>query len=303
MPTIKAGGRVFHVTDVDREQCTRIVPMRVLSLGLTRTGSESMMDALRILGYYEAYHGYQAMISNPRDCEMWRKALRAKYEGVGKRFGRAEWDRLLGHCQAVSDLPALCFAEDLIEAYPEAKVIVTVRDVDEWYESMMALVAAIDTPVNKYLFVPILTAINTIFRSRYRIVPETFEKAGLYFFGTNIRNDARDTYRNHVARIQELVPKERLLLYHVKEGWEPLCEFLGQPVPDVPVPRGNTRADMLARHQACMKLNLRECAWKVVQGVVCLGAVGFVVVMVENGGLRLSWRGFWDANWCRSVFA
>ncbi|PYI32245.1 NAD dependent epimerase/dehydratase [Aspergillus indologenus CBS 114.80] len=289
MPTIKAGNRVFHVTDIDREECSRIVPMRVLSLGLTRTGSESLMDALRILGYHEAYHGYQAMISNPRDCEMWLKALRAKYDGVGQRFGREEWDKLLGHCQAVSDIPAICFAEDLIQAYPEAKVIVTVRDVDDWYESMMTLVTAIDTPLNKYLLVPLISITNTLLHSRFRLVPETFLKAGLYLYGEDIRTTARETYRNHVSRIQALVPKDRLLLYHVKEGWEPLCAYLGQPVPAVPVPNGNSKADMLARHQACMRLNLRECGWKVVRGVVLIGVVGWVV---RREGVR--WRGLWD---------
>ncbi|PYH44722.1 sulfotransferase family protein [Aspergillus saccharolyticus JOP 1030-1] len=287
MPTIKAGNRVFHVTDIDREECSRIVPLRVLSLGLTRTGSESMMDALRILGYYEAYHGYQAMISNPRDCEMWQKALRAKYDGLGERFGREEWDRLLGHCQAVSDLPAICFAEDLIEAYPDAKVIVTVRDVDEWYESMMTLVTSIDTPINTYIFVPLVITLNTIFRSRFRLVPETFFKAGECFYGPDIRNDARETYRNHVAKIQALVPKDRLLLYHVTEGWEPLCKFLGQPVPEVPMPRSNTKADMLARHEACMQLNLRECMWKAVKGTVVVGAA--LVIFSRSSGLQWKW--------------
>ena len=61
-------------------------------------------------------------------------SLEAKYDGKGKPYGRVEFDKLLGHCQAVSDIPALCFAEELIAAYPEAKVILTVRDVDSWYQ-------------------------------------------------------------------------------------------------------------------------------------------------------------------------
>lgn len=65
---------------------------------------------------------------------MWLKALQAKFHGRGKRFGREEFDQLLGHCQAVTDIPAACFAEELIEAYPNAKVILSYRDIDAWHE-------------------------------------------------------------------------------------------------------------------------------------------------------------------------
>ena len=91
-----------------------------------------------------------AALENPRDCELWYEALRAKYDGVGKPFGREDFDQLLGNCQvrpafqrdfgkisnmdqAVCDFPAAAFPKELIEAYPEAKVILTERDVDEWH--------------------------------------------------------------------------------------------------------------------------------------------------------------------------
>ena len=87
-------------------------------------------------------------MENPRDCEMWAQAFRAKFEGKGKPFRRAEFDMLLGHCQAVVDNPCICFAEELIAAYPEAKVILTNRDVNDWY---------------KYIF-PSLTQWNSSFK-------------------------------------------------------------------------------------------------------------------------------------------
>lgn len=83
---------------------------------------------------------------------MWLEALKAKYDGCGKPYGRAEFDKLLGHCQvrrtpctiapskttdggqAVCDIPAICFAEELIRAYPDAKVIITHRDLDSWHK-------------------------------------------------------------------------------------------------------------------------------------------------------------------------
>ena len=72
-------------------------------------------------------------LENPRDCEMWQEAYDAKFHGKGKRFGRAEFDKLLGHCQAVMEMPCFVFAEELIAAYPEAKVIVTTRTIEDWY--------------------------------------------------------------------------------------------------------------------------------------------------------------------------
>lgn len=74
-----------------------------------------------------------ASIENPPDCLMWMDALTAKYDGTGTPFGREQWDQLLGDCQAVCDWPACAFAKELVEAYPDAKVILTTRDLDSWH--------------------------------------------------------------------------------------------------------------------------------------------------------------------------
>ena len=65
----------------------------------------ALRQALKFLGYNDTYHGFSTLIENPRDCEMWYAALRAKYDGAGTPFGRDEWDRLLGHCQVFSPCP------------------------------------------------------------------------------------------------------------------------------------------------------------------------------------------------------
>lgn len=116
---------------IDREKCSRAVPMRVLVLGLSRTGTEcefppliaqsrfprcifnlitalnriaehihiALRKALIHLGYNGTYHGYAAAAEYPRDCEIWLRALRAKYDGAGAPFVREDWDRLLGQYQ------------------------------------------------------------------------------------------------------------------------------------------------------------------------------------------------------------
>lgn len=95
--------------------------------------------ALKTLGYEDCYHMMSASVENPRDCQLWARAFAAKFDGIGK-FEKAEWDQLLGHCQAVCDWPAIAFAEELMEAYPESKVILTTRDVNSWHRSVLQTV-------------------------------------------------------------------------------------------------------------------------------------------------------------------
>lgn len=99
---------------------------------MPRHSMPALRQALKLLGISDVYHGYPAYFENPRDCEIWWEALDAR-EGKGKPFGRAEFDMLLGHCQAIADHPCILFAEELIDAYPEALVILTLRPVDDWY--------------------------------------------------------------------------------------------------------------------------------------------------------------------------
>ena len=105
-----------------------------------------MQTALNILGV-PCWHGL-LLFSSVRDCDLWIEALDAKFAGKGERYKRADWDRLLGNYSAVADVPTVCFAEDLIEAYPEAKVVLVERDIEQWYKSFdNALISAVYNPM------------------------------------------------------------------------------------------------------------------------------------------------------------
>jgi hypothetical protein len=80
-----------------------------------------------------------ASVENPPDCSYWKAAFEAKYEGRGEMLSRKQWDELLGHCQAVCDWPAACFGRELVEAYPNAKVILQGRDIDSWHRYIETL--------------------------------------------------------------------------------------------------------------------------------------------------------------------
>ncbi|KAH7114568.1 hypothetical protein B0J13DRAFT_393505, partial [Dactylonectria estremocensis] len=111
--------------------------MKVLALGLPRTGSASIADALTILGYENVHHGIRA-IDSVDDWKVINRVADATFPVLptysGKPFSRDEWDELYGSCEAGTDMAAL-FATQLIQVYPEAKVLLVVRDFDSWYKS------------------------------------------------------------------------------------------------------------------------------------------------------------------------
>jgi hypothetical protein len=80
-------------TDIDRRSCRRVVPLKILVLGQSRTGTQSIRAALFDLGYADVYHLTSAFMQNPRDTEIWIEAFEAKYEGKGKPFGKEDWNQ------------------------------------------------------------------------------------------------------------------------------------------------------------------------------------------------------------------
>ncbi|KAF2087020.1 hypothetical protein K490DRAFT_43230 [Saccharata proteae CBS 121410] len=241
------------VSNVNKKQYgQRIVPMKVLMLGLPRTGTESTTNALKRLGIYQFYHGWLSIFNNPRDNEMWLEALEAKFDNKGDRYTRKEWDKLLGDCQGVSDLPAILFAEDLIQAYPEAKVIITHRDFDTWYDSCLD---TIETRVNHPLSKSLIP-ITYLLRLHSRFTRPTWIKAWSILMKGDFRRNARNVYESHSAYVKSLVPPERLLEYNVKQGWDPLLRFLDLADPGVPFPRGNQKDVFIKRFEKALLLTL-----------------------------------------------
>lgn len=215
--------------------------MKVLALGLGRTGTASLRDALKILGYTDTYHMMSASVENPPDCLCWQDAFAAKYEGRGT-FGRKQWDALLGHCQAVCDWPAVAFSKELVEAYPEAKVIITTRDVDSWHKSVLKT-------VNWRANDPELKTLANFDWSAglYQPMLANFWK---YFFYNDFENRGKERFDDYYNEIRELVPAGELLEYRVSSGWRPLCEYLEVPIPDVEFPRSNDADGFVQRCRA-----------------------------------------------------
>ena len=241
--------------NIDRRKSHRTVPLEVLSLGCSRTGTLSMVEALKILGYPDPYH-YSSVFANVSDADMWQTAFRAKYgtgeiglgaarigpEGgaTGKGEGAMDWrayfDRLLGHCGAVTDSPVIYFWEELLQAYPDAKVIVVERNVEKWLPSIGALLDGVLNPVARY----VLRFTDPMWFGRISNLGATW--MGAFFGSTNLaqaKKNAREAYAAYYARVYAGVPQERMIKYELGSGWEPLCKFLGKEIPDVPFPHCN----------------------------------------------------------------
>lgn len=274
-------------TNIDRRQCKRSVPLEVLVLGQSRTGTTSIRAALYGLGYNDVYHYSSVIRENPRDSEMWLEAYKAKFEGVGKPYGREEFDKLLGHCQAVTDHPCASFGPELIAAYPNAKVVLSVRDnVDTWYKSVETTI----WPFVKLRFAPqqswqvkLACALGLLPPLPGNFQGMTDMSCKHTCFGT-FPETGKQWYESENEKIRRLVPKDRLLEFNVKEGYEPLCKFLGKPNPGGPFPRMNDSKFFAERSKAVRKMHMQNMATKVGKflGVVLLIILAWVYM--SKGG-------------------
>jgi hypothetical protein len=200
-----------------------------------------MQAALQILGYDPTFHGF-SIFYNVRDVEMWREGIEAKFfpnQTKINPFGRTEFDQLLGGYRALCDMPAVIFASELIAAYPEAKIVLVERDIETWYGSF-------DAAVIQPMFNPVANFISKLDRkylNRLNLMTTAVIRG---FFRSNTKQElidnARPVYREHYDTVRRLAEKERLLEFQLKDGWEPLCKFLGKPVPECPFPRINDAA-------------------------------------------------------------
>ncbi|KAF2967588.1 hypothetical protein GQX73_g5979 [Xylaria multiplex] len=256
-------------TDIDRRQCTRTVPMRALLLAPGRTGTASMRAAMKQLGFVDTYHMMNCSIENPPDALLWMDALRAKYDGVGE-FTRKDWDKLLGGSQAVCDWPACAFAKELIEAYPEAKVVMTTRDVDSWHASTMKTVYWRVTDPELRM----LSHFSWAAKMYYPMLKKFFDT----FFEGDFPNRGKEVFTKHYAEVRKMVPADRLLEYRVQDGWEPLCKFLDVPVPkDVPFPNVNDNSDFVTRSRRRNRNQMYNVA---AQGLEILGLILLALYLI-----------------------
>lgn len=229
--------------------------MELIGAGFSRTGTMSLKVALRKLGY-RSYHMEEAVVNYEKGhLDMWNAYMEGRSD--------MDWHTLLAGYDATADLPAAFYYRELMEVFPEARVILTVRDPEAWWESVEKLVDVHDTLVGRLTFLPRFREFQRLFGNIQRAMCD-----GL--FG---RECAIASFNQHIEEVKATVPPDRLLVISVAEGWEPLCEFLDVPVPDEPFPHENVGVKTAEKLMQRMLVNdLIKMAWPV--------AVVAVVVIV-----------------------
>ena len=215
----------FHEGTRRRHEVIRrkqLTGMKVIGAGFGRSGTMSLQAALVDLGFGPCYH---MKIALPRIHHL-RFFMRAWH---GRQVN---WKKFFRRYNSVVDWPTCSFYRELMAEFPDAKILLNVRDPEKWYDSMYETIWAIQ-PAFPWWFPPIVRRIHN----------EIIWNGNLKGDFEN-REKAISAYREHIETVKKTVPPERLLVYDVKEGWAPLCAFLNVPVPQgKPFPHLNDRSN------------------------------------------------------------
>jgi len=192
------------------------VVLRVIGTGFGRTGTDSLREALNTLGFGPCHHMYEVN-AHEEQKRMWRAFVQ------GAPLG---WEELFAGYSSCVDWPSAYYWRELVEFYPEAKVVLTYRTSESWWQSVE----------------------KTIVRGiQVSTEPESLGIALIRdkVFGGRLadRAHAIAIYEENVKAVQATVPPARLLVHKLGDGWEPLCAHLGVPVPAQPYPSRNTAKD------------------------------------------------------------
>lgn len=200
--------------------------MKVIGAGFGRTGTASLKVALADLGLGPCYH-MKEVIANPRHARFWLAALDGE---------AVNWKQFFASYQSTVDWPACHFYRQLMAEYPDAKVLLSVRDPEAWYQSCLNTIFKISHSVPVSIVRKLLPWMPFAAPGRVAsrmIWEQTFDNR------FTDKTFALEVFHRHIEEVKQYVKPEQLLVYDVKQGWEPLCRFLGVPVPDKPFPRLN----------------------------------------------------------------
>ncbi|CAG8972212.1 hypothetical protein HYALB_00010991 [Hymenoscyphus albidus] len=263
----------------------------VWSLGMSKTGTASIKAALDLLNYPSTHAS--TLYSSPTSLsQSWTRALRAKYQPAKyphlKAYTtRAQFDTLLSHpgsqkYVAVTDVPAICFAEELVTLYPESKVLLVERDEEQWCSSFYKTVyRPLSGRANLWIawldggWLGPVVACHLAWLEGWMGIPSSSSSLS----ERELEGRMKRCYREHYELVRRITPRERLLEYKLGSGWEPICSFLGVDVPrdvrgeEVMFPRVNEKEAMKVKIDGVVRKGLLNVLKKVGRfgGMVMIG--------------------------------
>ena len=196
--------------------------LKVVGAGIGRTGTYSLKIALNQLGLGPCHNMEEVLLNMPVQLPLWQAAVQ----------GRPDWETIYKGYESAVDWPTARFFRELNVANPEAKFILGHRSARSWAESFSQTIYKLlsdieQAPDEQRDWLTMVTELIT-----QNAIPPGLDVAGL-----------EKAFIAHVEAVKAAIPASRLLVYEVKDGWEPLCAFLGVPVPDEPFPRTNNRSE------------------------------------------------------------
>lgn len=205
--------------------------IEVIGAGFGRTGTLSLKIALEALGLDKCYHMMEVMRNESHAAE-WRKAARGE---------AVNWEALYTGYRATVDWPSASFWRELRAVYPQAKVILTLRDSQQWYTSVMNTIWKFSSPAAGES----RTQLDEAGMERSMMGDEIIWQ-GVFGGHMQDRDHVIECYEEHNQEVIDTVPADKLLVYRPGDGWEPLCGFLQKTVPDTDYPKVNSTEDFSA---------------------------------------------------------
>lgn len=196
--------------------------LKIIGAGVGRTGTYSLKLAINQLGLGPSHHMEEVILNMPRQLPLWQAAV----------AGRPDWGAVYDGYPAAVDWPTAGFHRELYAAYPTAKFILTHRSPESWIDSFSATI---------YKLIAAAEAAPEAMRPWLAMGTAVIAKTG-FPLGLD-RAALVAAFEAHIAAVKATIPAAQLLVYQVKEGWQPLCDFLGVPVPEGPFPRSNDRGE------------------------------------------------------------
>lgn len=200
--------------------------LKLIGAGFGRNGTRAMKDALELIGYGPCYHMAEVHL-NPDHVDIWDKAAEGDLP---------DWHQVFADYQATVDWPACNFWRELRAAFPDAKVLLSVRDPEAWYASIDKTIFDTwrnDVPADHPTYA-------------LRVMTKKLIMEGNFGGDIEDKDHVISVYNAHNEAVKAEVPADQLLVHEVGAGWEPLCAFLGVPVPDEPFPNRNSTKDFRA---------------------------------------------------------
>lgn len=213
--------------------------LKVFGTGLGRTGTYSLKLALELLGFGKCYHMTE-LFQNPEGLKHFLQAEKGE---------KVSWDELFHGYNSAVDYPAARYYKQIAVQYPEAKVIHTHRDPDEWYDSALKTIfLARNLTIRRLIKFGLKYPVSRVVQKRFHVFRYN-RKLMTLEFGNDLfdRRKVLKAFEQHTENVVKRIPSDRLLIFKAADGWEPLCRFLNVPVPKDEFPYSNTRDEFLKR--------------------------------------------------------